>query len=136
MVVDLLLIFEISSLRTSYLSLIFELVFFFCLFQTAFLQATQAVKIKFEIDKKSSSKINFMNQRFQKSSADGQGVSTDSTDIVACFLGFHKPIYMAAIHEIRWYFPSMTKAILQQVHFLQLVGQKHGHLFLDFHQKN
>ena len=35
--------------------------FFVYLFRTGFLQATQAVKIKFEIDKKSSSKINFLN---------------------------------------------------------------------------
>ena len=39
------------------------------------MQATQAVKIKFEIDKKSISKINFVNNRFQKSSAGGQRVS-------------------------------------------------------------
>ena len=49
-------IFEISSLRNLFLNLIF------CLFRTGFLQATQAVKIKFEIDKKSSSKIKFENQ--------------------------------------------------------------------------
>ena len=53
--VDLHLIFEISSSRNWFLNLIF------CLFQTGFLQAKQAVKIKFELDKKSSSKINFMN---------------------------------------------------------------------------
>ena len=50
------LIFEISSSRNWFLNLIF------CLFQTGVLQATQAVKIKFEIDKKSSSKIKFKNQ--------------------------------------------------------------------------
>ena len=54
--VDLNLIFEISNLPTWYLNLMF------CLFQTGFLQATQAVKVNFEIDKKSSSIINFENQ--------------------------------------------------------------------------
>ena len=54
--VHLHLIFEISSLQTWFLNLIF------CLFWTGFLKATQAVKIKFEIDKKSSSKIKFKNQ--------------------------------------------------------------------------
>ena len=47
-IADLQLIFEISSLQTWFFNLIF------CLFQTGFLQAAQAVKIKFEIDKKSS----------------------------------------------------------------------------------
>ena len=42
---NLHLIYEISSLFLN---------FIFCLFQTGFLQATQAVEIKFEIDKKSS----------------------------------------------------------------------------------
>ena len=48
--------FKIYISRNWFLNLIF------CLFWTWFLQA---VKIKFEIDKKSSSKINFMKYRFQ-----------------------------------------------------------------------
>ena len=48
----------------------------FCLFQTRFLQATQAVKIQFEIDKKIQFvELDFSNQIFQKSSGDGLGVS-------------------------------------------------------------
>ena len=47
--------------------LIFELD---CLLRTGSLQAAQTVKVKFEIDKKSNSKLNLVNYRFQKSSAD------------------------------------------------------------------
>ena len=48
-----LLISKISSFQIGFFNWIF------C--STGFLQTTQAVKIKFEIDKRSSSKINFMN---------------------------------------------------------------------------
>ena len=48
--IDLYLIFEKSSLKNQV-----GRSWFFCLFRTWILQATQAVKIKFEIDKKSSS---------------------------------------------------------------------------------
>ena len=51
---------------TPYLSALDFLTWFFnlifCLFLTEFLQATQAVKIKFEIDKRSNSKIKFKNK--------------------------------------------------------------------------
>ena len=57
--------FKISISRNGFLNLIFELDFWtrflnliFCLFRTWFLQATQAVKIKFEIDKRIKLKIN------------------------------------------------------------------------------
>ena len=49
-------LFHEIDFRTWFLNMIFFL------FWTSFLQATQAVKIKFEIDKKSSSKIKFKNQ--------------------------------------------------------------------------
>ena len=51
---------EISILRNWFLNLILSL------FGTWFLQTTEAVKIKFEIDQKSSSKINFGKYRVQK----------------------------------------------------------------------
>ena len=53
--VDLHLIFEVSKLQTRFLNLIS------CLFRTGFLLATQVIKIKFEVGKKSSTKINFKN---------------------------------------------------------------------------
>ena len=56
--VDLHLIFEISS----FYKLDFWTWFVVYIFRTGFLKATQAVKIKFEIDKKSSSKIQSKNQ--------------------------------------------------------------------------
>jgi hypothetical protein len=45
----------------------------FCLFQTGFLQTTQAVKIKFEIDKKIKFKNQFRELEISKSSAEQQG---------------------------------------------------------------
>ena len=62
-------IFEISSLKN-----LVRRNGIFCLIPTRFLQATQAVKIQFEINKKFRFvKLNFSNQRFQNSSGDEQG---------------------------------------------------------------
>ena len=58
-------LFVLDSFKSLFHEMDFELDFW-----TWFLQATKAVKIKFEIDKKSSSKINLENTDFKKSSTD------------------------------------------------------------------
>ena len=68
------LIFEISSTRNWFLNLIF------CLFRTGFLQTIQAVKILFEIDKKSKQKLSSWTRDFKNQAQIDRGsVNCDSS---------------------------------------------------------